>query len=292
MMMNRPDGLILLNKPSGITSFSALGRLKKELGTGKVGHTGTLDKFAEGLMIVLSGKMTRLVPMFTGLDKTYEAIICFGVETDTLDPEGKAVFEAPVPEYKKILESVEKFKGKILQKPPEYSAIHIQGKRAYERVRSGEDFQIPEREVEIFSFDLEKWDPPFLSVRIHCSKGTYIRSLARDLARICGSRAHLSELRRISVGSYHIDQAVFPENFQSSVDLIKPWSLFDNLPSITKLIVENSWVNDIKTGKPKVLENLEIDPSEDRDFALFSESREMLALVKCREGRFSYGFVY
>lgn len=288
--MSKPDGLILLNKPPGVTSFSALGRLKRELGTGKVGHTGTLDKFAEGLIVALSGKMTKLVPQFTGMDKEYEALIRFGEETDTLDPEGKVIAEGPVPEYSRILESVNQFTGKILQRPPAYSAVHINGKRAYERVRSGEELLMPEREVEIFHFDLTGWNPPFLTAKIRCSKGTYIRSLARDLAAVCGSRAHLQGLKRIAVGPYFVGNSVLPDKFQADKHLIDPWTLFDALPQVSKMVVEDRYIKDLRMGKTGTLELIGMERL-DGEFALFSGNREMIALINCRGGQFSYSFV-
>ena len=125
-----PSGLILLRKKPGLTSFEALGEVKRALGTGKVGHTGTLDKFAEGLLVVLTGRALKLSPWFVHCDKQYEGVIRFGIETDTLDPEGSPIAEAAPPSREAVEKILSQFTGDIIQTPPAYSAIHIDGKRA------------------------------------------------------------------------------------------------------------------------------------------------------------------
>lgn len=197
--------LLLLNKPPGVTSFKALGEVKKIYK--KVGHTGTLDKFAEGLLVILTGPFTKLNPLITPLDKTYVATIKFGEETDTLDPEGEIIGEGPIPSLKELVGAIEKYTGVFMQKPPLYSALHVEGERAHRLAREGFDFDLPPREVEVYSSKLLSWDPPYLKIEVHCSKGTYIRSLARDIALEVNSRAHLINLVRVSVGPYHLDEA-------------------------------------------------------------------------------------
>lgn len=204
------SSLLIVRKPTGVTSFSSLYPVKKTIDK-KVGHAGTLDRFAEGLMIVLTGSFTRLNPLFSGLDKRYEATIHFGIETSTLDPEGNIVATGPIPS----IETVERvlagdFSGSIDQVPPSYSAIHIGGKRAYRLACSGEDVEIPARVVRIHETRILAWDPPFLRLEVQCSKGTYIRSLARDIAIRCDTRAHLAALRRTAIGPYRLEEAVDP----------------------------------------------------------------------------------
>jgi tRNA pseudouridine55 synthase len=183
------SGIILLDKEPGCTSFQALSGLKRKLGTRHIGHAGTLDKFAEGLLVVLVGPCTRLAPLLQGLDKEYVARIRFGIETDTLDPEGEPVAEAPVPELETIQSAFPKLTGEILQVPPAYSAVHVKGARASKLARKGLTPELTARTVRINRIDLLGYDPPDLMIRVSCSKGTYIRSLARDLALLCGSRA-------------------------------------------------------------------------------------------------------
>ncbi len=155
-MIYSHSGLILLNKPSGITSFRVLNIIKKKLNSGKVGHTGTLDKFAEGLMLVLTGKMTKLAPFFSNMDKEYLGVYKFGEETSTLDPEGEITATAAVPGIGIIEKNLDNFIGNILQRPPEFSAIHINGKRAYKIAVSGQKPVIPERPVTIYDYRIKE----------------------------------------------------------------------------------------------------------------------------------------
>ena len=205
-----PNGYLLLRKRPGISSFDALNLIKRSLDTGKLGHTGTLDKFAEGLLVVLVGRSTRLVPWFTGCDKIYEGTITFGAETDTLDPEGAVIAEAPAPSEEVLRSALAGFRGDIMQAPPLYSSVHVDGKRAHEIARSGETVEMKVRPVTIHSIELMSFEEQRAKVRVHCSKGTYIRSLARDIALACGSRAHLSELRRTKVATFELSDALDP----------------------------------------------------------------------------------
>ena len=199
-----PDGLILLNKQPGITSFDALRDIKRSFGTGKVGHTGTLDKFAQGLLLVLCGKALKLSAWFSGCDKQYEALVVFGTETDTLDPEGNIVASADLPSLNQIENILPQFRGAIMQAPPEYSAIHINGRRASELARSGSPPEMIKRPVNIYKIALLDWTPPYARFFIHCSSGTYIRSLARDIAIAAGSRAHIGALTRTQTAGFKI----------------------------------------------------------------------------------------
>lgn len=206
--MENKAAILLMHKPSGVTSFGSLFPIK-HLVSPHVGHAGTLDKFAEGLMIVLTGKLTRLNPVFSTLDKKYRAVFHFGQETDTLDPEGTVVAEAPLPSEDCIRDMVSRyFSGTIMQRPPDFSAIHIDGRRAHRLARSGKEIDMPERPVTIYSFDIISWEPPYLTADIHVSKGTYIRSLARDLGLACGSRCYVRQLMRTAIGPYSLDEAV------------------------------------------------------------------------------------
>jgi len=206
-MQSQQSGLILLNKSSGVTSFEALGEVKHALGTGKVGHTGTLDKFAQGLLLVLTGRALRLTPYFSHCDKQYKGRILFGAETDTLDPEGNVIAEAQLPSRESVEQAIKTFNGEIMQKPPAFSAIHINGQRASKLARSGEVPEMKERAVTIYDLKLEEWNPPYADIFVHCSSGTYIRSLARDIALAAGSRAHLSSLTRTKVAAFSLDTA-------------------------------------------------------------------------------------
>lgn len=209
-----PTGITLYAKSSGLTSFSSLWSIKHALGTEKVGHTGTLDSFADGLLVVLSGNLTHLVPHVTGFTKTYEAIACFGKETDTLDPTGQ-IIRTSQPVTREQIENVLKdFTGAILQTPPVFSALHVNGNRASDLVREGREVNLESRQIFIYELNLcEFLDTSgvdgctYAKFEIKCSKGTYIRALARDIANALGSCAHLCALRRTQVGPFRLEDA-------------------------------------------------------------------------------------
>lgn len=206
--MGNNSHILLIDKPSDVTSFRSLGDIKHSIDK-KVGHTGTLDKFAHGLMIVLTGSMTKLNILFSNLDKRYIATIRFGEETDTLDPEGELVGSADIPSIETIEKVIsEKFLGEVFQAPPIYSAIHVNGKRAYQIARSGKELEMEKRPIRIYDFKIINFDGRDLVCSIKVSKGTYIRSIARDLAIECNSRGHLVALERTEVGPFKIEEAV------------------------------------------------------------------------------------
>ncbi len=215
-------GILLLNKRSGFTSFDELRYLKRHTRLKKIGHAGTLDKFAEGMLIVLVGYMTKFTQYFVSLEKEYYARFFFGEETDTLDPEGEVIHRGEMPLRQQVTCVLDQFLGEITQTPPEYSAVHINGKRAYRLARSGKQVDMPQRRVQIRSLELLDWQPPEAEFRITCSKGTYIRSLARDIAMASGTRGYVSRLTRNSVGPFHIDHGVRAPEIDLPVHLISP----------------------------------------------------------------------
>lgn len=209
-----PAGIMLLAKKAGITSFSSLWSIKNALNTGKVGHTGTLDSFADGLLVVLSGSLTHIVPHITGFTKTYKAVVCFGKETDTLDPTGQIVCEGSAPSKEEIEKILPQFTGALLQLPPAFSALHVDGKRASDLIRAGKEVHLEPRQIFVYSNKLSDYKAPsqddpcsYAILEITCSKGTYIRALARDIAQKLGTCAHLSALRRTQVGPFKLEDA-------------------------------------------------------------------------------------
>ena len=217
--MSPVAGIAAISKPAGLTSFAALSPIKRGLGSGKVGHAGTLDRFATGLLVVLAGPYSHLCPDFSSLDKVYSATVLFGEETDTLDPEGKVVATA-APPGRVALESVlPLFTGPIMQAPPAYSALHVDGERAYERALRGEAVEMKARPVTIHGLELLDYDGRIARLLVSCSSGTYIRSLARDMALAAGSRARLEALERLSIGPLSLDEAMAPQDFDPSRDL-------------------------------------------------------------------------
>lgn len=197
------------NKPKGITSFKAVSAVWKILGEKKAGHAGTLDPMATGVLIILTGKDTKSAGVFANLDKEYEAVLKLGERTDTFDAEGKITGQKPVLELaeEKIKEILSRFEGKIIQKVPIYSAVKVGGKRLYKLARKGETPERPEREVRVNKIELLEFKSPFLKLKIRCSKGTYVRTLADDIGAALGTFAHLTELTRIAIGHFRIENS-------------------------------------------------------------------------------------
>ncbi len=209
------DCVLLIDKPPGYTSFDSIHRIRKTLKVKKCGHAGTLDKFASGLLIVCVGWATRLVPFFMGMDKRYIATLQLGVATDTHDSEGLVISESniqcTVEDIRSCLQTY--FTGHIMQAPPDYSAIKINGKRSSDRVRQGELVAIAPRPVHIHNITVLDFDTACsqLTLDITCSKGTYIRALARDLGLQLQTGAHVKALRRISIGDFSVTDAMTTE---------------------------------------------------------------------------------
>ena len=206
------DRVILIDKPAGISSFGVVakvrGYLRNECGHKvKVGHTGTLDPFATGLLILLSGKMTKKSNEFLKLDKEYMADLKLGFKSSTGDPEGEIeIVDNRVPDIKEIESVLRLFIGDIEQIPPKYSAIKINGQRAYKLARKGVDFEVPVRIVKIYNIDVLDYDYPRLVIRCQVSSGTYIRTLAEDIGLKLGVGAYLTALRRTKIGEYSVDK--------------------------------------------------------------------------------------
>lgn len=198
--------IILFDKEEGITSFSSLYCIKRNYPKKtKIGHAGTLDKFASGLMIVLVGSATKLNPVFSSFDKSYIATIKFGEETDTLDPEGRIIKTSSLPSEDEVDRALEKIKGESMQIPPVYSAVHVDGKRAYREARKNHEIEMPQRRIRVYEAEKISYSDGILVASFHVSKGTYIRSLARDIAASIGKVARLEKLRRTSIGPYSLE---------------------------------------------------------------------------------------
>ncbi len=293
--MSFADGAIFLDKANGISSHSALGAVKRAFFGAKVGHSGTLDPFASGLLVVLVGRLTKLSDWITQLDKTYEAIFRFGTQTDTLDPEGEVIASAAVPSLATIERSVCGFLGTIRQTVPAYSAVHVDGERAYRRARAGERVALPERTVHIRDFTILDWTPPDLSARIQASSGTYIRAIARDLGRECDSVAHVVALRRTAVGPFTVEQAVPGGDGLGSEHLLPAYDFLSQLSRFSRTIVGPADATTIRNGGLLMRTSIRFedgaDPADGEPVAVFSDERRLLAVGSFESGRFRYRFV-
>lgn len=290
-MSQKISGFVLLHKPPGMTSFKTLECLKSKKEKHKVGHTGTLDKFAEGLLIAVIGKMTKFSNYITDLKKEYFAEIRFGTETDTLDPEGKVTATASVkPSYKTVEQSLDSHTGRIEQTPPFYSAVHSGGKRAYQLARNGVDPVLKPRAVHVHEIELISYEYPLLLMRVVCSKGTYIRSLARDIARACGTVAFVRKLTRTKIGPFLLEEAVSFENISLKRHLISPEHIFSRLGFVHEARVKNGYASHLLEGKKISPFFFREEPQETGLHAVFDGEHRFLALIERNEKGFSYKF--
>lgn len=197
-----------MDKPAGMTSHDAVAVARRALGERRIGHAGTLDPFATGLLVLLVGRATRLLPYVDGEPKVYEATIRFGAETTTDDLTGEVVREAPLPESAAVDAGIERLTGTFEQLPPAYSAKKVGGERAYAAARRGETPELRPATITVHEWRVSERTPAELRATITCSGGTYIRALARDLGRLAGSAAHLTALRRTRSGTFDVRDAV------------------------------------------------------------------------------------
>lgn len=211
-----PSGFLLVDKPVGITSHDVVDHLRKKTGIKKIGHAGTLDPFATGLLIIaIERSATKYIQEFVGMDKVYEATFVIGATTPSLDPETEVIKSDQVTVYSddQVKEAMAKLTGEIEQIPPMYSAVKVKGRRLYKHAREGEVIEREPRNVSVYAFELlgspRQMDGLVqIDVRIHCSSGTYVRALARDLGKALGTSGYAKSLRRISIGDFHVKDAI------------------------------------------------------------------------------------
>lgn len=212
------DGVVNIMKPAGMTSHDVVAKLRRVYHTKKVGHTGTLDPDAVGVLPVCVGQATRLVEYLTEKDKTYKVILKFGTETETQDASGAVTVTTKLPTLDKVefCKVTEQFIGEIQQVPPMYSAIKKDGQPLYKLARAGVEVEVEARSVMIHSIKVLMYNKELAMLEVHCGKGTYIRTLCQDLGRACGSSAHMIYLMRLSSGTFHIADAISLDRLEQS----------------------------------------------------------------------------
>lgn len=233
------DGIIVINKEKEYTSHDVVAKLKKKLNISKVGHTGTLDPNATGVLPILIGKGTKFSKYLINHDKIYEVELELGKKTDTADIEGKVIEEKNVDEKyikENLLQVLESFVGKQEQIPPMYSAIKKNGKKLYEYARAGEKVEIEPRKIEIYKIDLNKYDKNIISFVVSCSKGTYIRSLCEDIAGKLNTVGYMKNLKRLQVGEFNIKDAVY-------IDDIDLKNVNEHLITLEEILRETPCIN-------------------------------------------------
>ena len=295
------DGLILVHKPKGVTSHDIVIRIRKNLHVKKVGHFGTLDPLATGLLLIAVGKATRLFPFYLRSTKTYLGQIRLGYSTDTYDAEGKPASEESknYPDNTKLLEIMNNFLGETEQLPPPYSAKKYKGEALYKRVRGQKEYELKSTNITVYFFRLKMYSPPYMEFEIKCSSGTYIRSIAHDLGKISGCGAHLNSLLRTEIGEFHIDKSHTVEEIEKMASVghadkfLHPLEVL--LPEFPKIIVKDNDALRIRNGSPFIPDIMPLDPSPKNDtiteeletqsiFRIF-DSREKLIAFATKEAQ-------
>lgn len=250
MNISELNGFILINKPAGITSFDVIRQLRRQTGIRSFGHAGTLDPFATGLLIVAVNKYTRLLPLMDNWDKTYIASLLFGIETNTGDPEGDITSNDDTPVDITLLELVPSMVQNLKKlKPHKFSAVKINGQKAYDKARKYEDFELSEKDITIHDFKILSYDYPLLKYHCRVSKGTYIRSLSIKIAEFLGTVGHTINLCRIAIGDINIESA---SNLRS-IDINNfPRHLFSAekvFPDMPKSVLSDNELIELRQGR-------------------------------------------
>ena len=264
-------GLVLLDKPAGWTSHDIVAKLRKHFGERQIGHAGTLDPDATGLLVIGVGNGTRLLRFLGDMDKTYECEIVFGSTTDTLDDSGTvtATFDAgPVDVERARAVIADRFSGDIMQVPPMVSALKVDGKRLHQFAREGVEIDRQPRPISVHSFDVESTaEPNVLAARIHCGSGTYVRSLGDDLGRAMGNGAHIRRLRRLSAGSFDVSEAC-------TIDAPRLLPVEETIRHLNRHVLDAQGIDDTLYGRVR-------DAWEDADpWAVFDESGHLVAVFE------------
>jgi tRNA pseudouridine55 synthase len=274
MRETETDGLLLVDKPAGMTSHDVVLAARRAFGESRIGHAGTLDPFATGLLVLLLGRATRLLPHLDGIPKEYEAVIALGRETDTDDLEGATVREAEPPSDERIAEAIAQLTGMLDQVPPASSAKRVAGRRAYAAARAGVSLELEPSRVEVFAWTDVRREGATLRATIACGGGTYIRALARDLGRLTGSAAHLTALRRVRSGPFRVADAVTLDALRSGDARLRP--ALDALPTIPHVSLDAE-------SAERVLRGIAVPRTSDAESAALVDARSG-ALVAFAEG--------
>ncbi|MEO7998550.1 MAG: tRNA pseudouridine(55) synthase TruB [Gemmatimonadaceae bacterium] len=246
------DGMLLVDKPAGVSSHDIVARARRAARTKRVGHAGTLDPFATGLLVLAVGQATRLLPYLDAEPKVYEARFRFGFETDSDDATGLQTLTAPLPDWEQLSVAVASLTGAIQQIPPSYSAKHVDGERAYKKARRGEDVALKPVDIVVHEWRIVSHTPDSIDVVITCKGGTYVRALARDLGRALGSAAHCETLRRLQSGRCDVASAVDAAALERGaiadgvVSLISP---LQAIQEMTHVVIDANAEIDVRHGR-------------------------------------------
>lgn len=292
------NGLIIIDKPAGPTSHDIVQRVRKLLGLRRVGHGGTLDPDATGVLLVAVGQATRFFPFLSGHDKSYEGMIRLGFATDTYDSSGRRVSPESLdfPPAEAVAQAMRDMEGEILQTPPSYSAKKVDGTPGYKLARAEKEFTLKPVPVHVRAFEPQEYRPPMIAFRAVCSPGTYVRSLANDLGRVLGCGAHLHTLRRTAVGPYTIDKALPLVQVESAAAegwlsrIVLP--LEELLPDVPAAVVRPEAALRVRNGAPLSPDHLATGFPEETLFPpgsplyrLLDRDGRLLAVARLSPGR-------
>jgi tRNA pseudouridine55 synthase len=279
----RFDGILLVDKPAGVTSAGVVREVKRRLGGPKVGHLGTLDPFATGLLPLALGEGAKIVPFLNQEEKAYTGTISLGQATNTLDATGETTEEAAVPSLtaEAIENATSRFRGDIEQVPPMFSALKRDGERLYDLARRGVELELAPRKVRIRSLELKRVDSRTLHLSVRCSKGTYVRSLARDIARALGTVGHLSSLRRTGFGTFDVSRAMPLDSVSASASLpiLGPR---EALAGVRELEASDLLVEQIRRGQQYALAAFPTPNRPDEVAKVIGPSGELVAMIEGR----------
>jgi tRNA pseudouridine55 synthase len=279
------NGVLVLDKPKGITSHKAVSEVNKIIKARRAGHTGTLDPFATGVLPICFNKATKIIPYMKNDFKKYEALIHLGISTDTLDNTGQVIKELDPGILNKnaVIDVFSKYKGKINQIPPMFSAIKKDGVRLYELARKGIEVERTPREVTINRIELLEFNPPFIRFMVECSRGTYIRVLASDISNDLGCGGHLTDLRRIESDGFTIEEAVTIEDIKSGHIELK--SLNDVLSHMKEVKVSSDLASQIRLGKQIRKSHMNLNDLPDFEAGDHLKFYENLSLVSLTQAK-------
>ncbi len=280
------NGIILIDKPSGITTFDVIRALRKKLGIRKMGHAGVLDKMATGLVVVGVNKATKLLSIFENGDKIYEAEFTFGIETDTYDLYGRVLDKKEIDKIEKesLTEILKHYIGEIEQTPPPFSNVKIKGKRSYEYALKKEQVELPKRKVKIYSLELLELNGNRAKFRIKCSKGTYIRSLAHDMGAELGSGAIVSSLKRIYIHPFSLEQA-------STISEPQIVPLDEALKFMDEIVIDHTVLHNIKNGYP-ICKLINCSKLKEKYYRLIDDRTNTVAVIEKSGKNYIYRAIF
>jgi tRNA pseudouridine55 synthase len=278
------NGILIVDKPAGCTSHDVVQRVRKALRQRSVGHAGTLDPLATGVLVVAVGEGTKLVSHLQSDDKRYEVTIALGAETDSLDADGEVTETADVPplDAATVEQALQPFIGRHPQEAPKLSAIKVDGTPLHRRMRRGEDVEAPVREVELYDAAVAEVSQDALRLSVHCGKGFYVRSLARDLARALGTLGHVKVLRRTASGAFSIDDGLYGDQMTAEAIAERLIPLKEACGALTRVELTDEGVGHARHGRPigpdVVVGDAWQEASPEQSLALFAPDGEPVAL--------------